>query len=188
MSEKDFTYKCPQCANTNSIKADWFKEKTDQKRHQCIFCSKISTLNIATIRSKFYNNFYEATVVVGDTKATKINLHLKITAPETKGFFEIENSTTQIQIGRGKNLEYKKNTENNISEMKLIIPDQHISRKHSIILLKKIANQTQLILKDENSLNGTFLNDQKLEDGDECILSPKDKIKIGTSIIEFDVI
>lgn len=58
--------------------------------------------------------------------------------------------------------------------------DKTVSRIHAVIQKKKNGMYT---LKDLKSANGTFLNEQFLEDGQEMYISNGDLIKLGNHLI-----
>ena len=64
----------------------------------------------------------------------------------------------------------------------IVIDDMLISRKHAEIQQIKTA----FYIKDLNSRNGTFVNNQTVPSGKYLKLSPKDKIRLGSKI-EFTI-
>lgn len=61
------------------------------------------------------------------------------------------------------------------------IPDPRVSRKHAQI---EILSQNMFYIKDLASRNGTYVNDQRIS---YARLYNGDRIKIGTSILRFEV-
>jgi two-component system cell cycle response regulator len=61
----------------------------------------------------------------------------------------------------------------------LMLNDQNASRKHAHITL----NGKEVHIKDNQSTNGTFVNDKKIEG--EVILKKEDMLKIGNTILKF---
>ncbi len=189
MQWEDFKYNCKNCKNTNSISATWFRDNEDIKRHSCIYCGHISVLNSKVIRAKFYNQFYEKTVIVGKQNKGTSAFLIKISAPQIKQFYEIPNECMQILIGRGKEFSFDIVNDNKESNTyTLTIPDTYVSRNHSKLLRLRSENSDTWILSDSQSTNGTFYKDKKLETDDEIILEMDSKISIGKSIIELSSI
>ncbi|HHY97514.1 MAG TPA: DUF3662 and FHA domain-containing protein [Firmicutes bacterium] len=60
----------------------------------------------------------------------------------------------------------------------IVIPDPGVSREHAEILHRQGA----FILRDLNSMNGTFVNERRVG---EHVLSPGDSIKLGGVLLEF---
>lgn len=73
-----------------------------------------------------------------------------------------------ISIGRGKTNQ-------------LIIADNKVSRYHALVYFKN----DNAYIKDTDSLNGTFINDKRIESGKNIKLKNGDKIKVGTTVIIF---
>lgn len=61
----------------------------------------------------------------------------------------------------------------------IIIEDTSVSRKHAIISKKG----DQFFIRDNNSTNGTYINNEKISG--ETRLSNQDKVKIGNTILKF---
>ncbi len=66
-------------------------------------------------------------------------------------------------------------------DIEMSISDAGISRKHSQITYEN----GQVILKDLNSSNGTFVNDKRIFPGEVIVLEKEDMIKLGNTILKF---
>ncbi len=182
MKYEDYKKKCKTCGYINNIPAEWFNNTLKVKKHTCESCSNSVLLKVDEIRRDRYDNFYEKTEISVSSNKCK-NYTMKITHLDYRSSFEIENNTEFISIGRGSSIDYYK-TENN--HFKLSVPDKYVSRKHAIIVLKKRQDQSfDLVLKDCNSLNGTYFNLKKLNVEDEIIIQTNDRIKLGETEVEF---
>lgn len=180
MSYQDYKYKCLSCKTTTIIPYEWFKNDLSQKNYTCSNCGVTKGLKVERIRERDYNNFILATEIVGTTK-NNYTFYLKVTGPIEKNFFEISQSTKEITVGRSQNLTYINNDETTAI---LSIPDQYVSRKHCTIEVNILMGKTSLSIKDNNSLNGTYLNHDKLDNNDQIFLKPNDVLKIGETTIE----
>ena len=68
--------------------------------------------------------------------------------------------------------------------------DRKISKNHfQIIQIKNQSGDTEVILKDEHSTNGTFINGSKepLSHSEEIYLTNGDRIRIGNTTIEIEM-
>ena len=63
----------------------------------------------------------------------------------------------------------------------ITLPDQSISHKHAKVIRE--GKTTHLL--DLGSSNGTFVNDRKLNAGDQIVLAKEDMIKMGNSIFKY---
>lgn len=61
------------------------------------------------------------------------------------------------------------------------LSDQSISRKHA----KIIKSESKVLLSDLNSSNGTFINDKRIQPGEQVVLAKEDMIKLGNIILKF---
>ncbi len=61
----------------------------------------------------------------------------------------------------------------------IAIDDRTVADKHAIIIQKS----EKFYIKDNDSPNGTYINDRKITD--ETLLSSQDKIKVGNTILKF---
>lgn len=65
--------------------------------------------------------------------------------------------------------------------------DRTISRRHFKLNISKTASQSlEVFLQDNNSTNGLYLNEEKLNQTDQVFLYNGDVIKCGKSEIEFN--
>ncbi|MFC2173757.1 diguanylate cyclase [Acidobacteriota bacterium] len=72
-------------------------------------------------------------------------------------------------------------------EADIYLNDHKVSRRHAILFMEESAydgNHTYL-LRDNNSTNGTFINNQRIGEGH---LKEGDKISIGDSILKFSLL
>lgn len=72
----------------------------------------------------------------------------------------------------------------------IITSDRKISKNHfQITQIRNKAGETDVVIKDEQSRNGTFLNNNSLPIGhsDEIYLKHGDQLRIGDTLIEFEM-
>lgn len=76
--------------------------------------------------------------------------------------------------------------EGSLAEIQL--DDVRISRKHSTLIKRQSSSNdpSHIVIKDENSKNGTYLNGQRLLDR-EIELYNGDKIQVGDTVLKFEV-
>lgn len=188
MELKVYRYKCRECGNTNRIEADWFNNQLKRKTHKCEFCLHKITLNVEKIRKRDYNNFTMRTEVIGSTSKKDTKVYLLVSSPNGNGQFEIRKENNEIFIGRGDVLEYEKGRphyklEDFSIDTLLKLPDKYVSRRHAVIKRGGLGDKA-LLLVELGSMNGTYINGIKLKTGDEVMLFPGSKIKLGeTNII-----
>jgi diguanylate cyclase (GGDEF)-like protein len=63
------------------------------------------------------------------------------------------------------------------------LDDQKISKKHCEISIFKANHLEQIIIRDLNSTNGTYVNGELIQ---QWILSPGDKITVGETVLRFN--
>ena len=64
----------------------------------------------------------------------------------------------------------------------LVLIDHSVSRRHAVLT----SDGTQVVLKDLDSSNGTFVNRERLDP--DCVLRTGDRIKIGATVFEVESI
>ena len=70
--------------------------------------------------------------------------------------------------------------------VRMDIVDEYVSRVHARIeLTEKAGGLFEHILSDAGSRNGTYHNEERLGKGDEVILKPDDRIRIGHTVYRF---
>ena len=67
------------------------------------------------------------------------------------------------------------------SSADIVIDDLKVSRQQA----KIIKERTSVLLVDDGSTNGTFVNDTKLESGASVVLNKEDMIKVGSTILKY---
>lgn len=63
----------------------------------------------------------------------------------------------------------------------IIIADPKVSRFHAVVTFEN----NKAYIKDTDSSNGTFLNGKQIETQRKILLNDGDKIKVGTTVINF---
>lgn len=91
---------------------------------------------------------------------------------------------SELQLPFGKTILGRKT--DNAPDNKVVISndDKTVSRNHCQIEKLKEANQVLFTIKDLQSANGTFINDEPLQKEDEVYLMPGDIITIGNVTIK----
>ena len=74
---------------------------------------------------------------------------------------------------------------NNVS-IRILTQDALMSRNHCIITMDLNNNGFLYSLSDNGSKNGTYINDNKLEKDEIVLITPKDSIRIGKTIMKLD--
>lgn len=83
--------------------------------------------------------------------------------------------------GKSKNLSNKMFGIGRDKSNALIISDPKVSRFHAVVYFEKGV----AYIKDTDSSNGTFVNEEKIESGKKYELNNGDKIKVGTTVLNF---
>lgn len=74
---------------------------------------------------------------------------------------------------------------NSAATVKIATTDRTMSRCHAIIEVQSAGGHLLHILKNWENKNPTFLNDMQLAPGDQLILNPGDRLKMGNTILTF---
>ena len=95
---------------------------------------------------------------------------------------DAKSSTPRLEArGQSKNLSNKVISIGRDKSNQLIIADPKVSRHHALVTFENdIA-----YIKDTDSINGTYVNKSKLLSGKKYKLKNGDKIKVGTTVINF---
>lgn len=184
---KNYKKKCSHCSFVNELSPNWFKNHLETKEYICPSCSHAVFLKVGEIRRKLYNDFAEATQIVGSIKTNQPSnqyqgYYLNVVFNENKKVFEVAKNIKIIHIFRGNILAFKSEIDEKTAI--LSIPDKFISKNHAVLCLHQTENQQYWSLKDCGSTNGTFCNDEKLNAEDEIILKQYDLILLGKAEIE----
>jgi diguanylate cyclase (GGDEF)-like protein len=100
----------------------------------------------------------------------KLNITLTVVQGSDVDFGKTYNlETLPVRIGRDKSSAIRVN-------------DYKVSKQHCEISLIKTGDLEQIIIKDLNSTNGTFVNEQAIE---QRILDGGDRITVGATILRF---
>jgi hypothetical protein len=92
-----------------------------------------------------------------------------------------------ITLKRGTNT-LGRTSPNSSSSIQLPTTDPYMSKNHLIIdVVMKPDSTFEHRLSDNRSMNGTFLNDIRIEQGDVIILSPGDTLRLGHTTVKFIV-
>ncbi|MCM1293247.1 MAG: FHA domain-containing protein [Bacteroides sp.] len=76
-----------------------------------------------------------------------------------------------------------------MADIKLQTLDMTISKQHiNIEMSVKPDGKIKHVLKDLGSTNGTYLNDVRLDVDDESVLEPGNKIRLGHTVLRFELI
>ena len=119
--------------------------------------------NIVGMNNSSINN-YSFQIIAGLQKDTEFKVH------------EFDKSHS-IFIGRNPS-----SPSDNKKDFLWAIDDPYISRTHCVINVKVNNEKVQFILEDNNSSNGTVVNDNKLDSGDRILLNIFDEINIGGTV------
>ena len=158
-----------QCPNCNIIL------QFDRVKHQTVTCPKCkATAHISEYKEIKDENATEFPVNTGATAE-------KMYKPGKLQFLQSDvpwmGDDNFIPLQRGENM---------IGKNSLPIQDNYMSRKHAVIEVVYKADATFAHhLRDDNSKNGTFHNNDPLEEGDITILLPEDTIRLGHTTFKF---
>ncbi len=126
----------------------------------------------------------------------------EVIADHTRIFIRNESQWVDDQYGKLMNLETKSELELKVGlncigrnpefqpdcfSIKIDSEDKLISRSHCLVYVEKKNEKFAYSLKDFNSSNGTYLNQEKLHSFDEIYLKNGDLIRIGTSSFRFQI-
>ena len=95
---------------------------------------------------------------------------LKIMNVNDSDLFNVPMREKEISIGRSRSCEIR-------------LDDHRISSKHICFFLK----DSILYCRDLNSTNGTFVNNQKINPKENIVITERDEVKIGGSVIKIDL-
>lgn len=89
---------------------------------------------------------------------------------------------TQSLAGRSCELAAERTTVGRIEENNFQIAEPSVSSRHCEILLRG----SEVVVKDLNSTNGTFINGEKLGEGAEGVLKPGQTLRLGNVELKLD--
>lgn len=149
---------CPVCKKTN-IYTDYKKPVSPNKQTQANHGEDTTSLNEKT--------------QPGQSPIGGIG---RIALPEIGKYYQLK--TGLNIIGR--------KAQTSSANIQLDTDDRTMSRSHCAIEVKKLSNGGYIhYLSNSKNKNATYVNGQKLEDGDRIILQGGENIKLGNSTIKF---
>ena len=120
------------------------------------------------------------TNIVGLNKSSINNYSFQIiSGSQINTEFKVHEYDTSHTIFIGRN---PKSLSDNSKDFLWAIDDPFISRTHCVINVMISNEKIQFILEDNNSSNGTVVNENKLESGDRILLNIFDEINIGDTV------
>jgi hypothetical protein len=186
-------FKCQKCNSITSVKVEFLMPYSGKL--VIINCANPSCGSKAKIQVPEFNPAIPINKTVdNDIAPTEIPICQKKPCHFVK-LKILENEKTQEQSFL---LKYKEQTIGRLShipgDFRPTIPietkDRKISKNHfQIFQTKNQFGDTEVILKDERSTNGTFLNGSKmrLNNAEEIYLANGDRLRIGDTIIEIEM-
>lgn len=191
------SFKCKKCKATNKIPKEWI-ELGISRIVSCNTCGYKMNLNLAKsaaqqpqgtaiiddLQSHNHNiNTPTGTQVDGlSSSATTNNYSLEIIEGKKHAIaidLDTINESHHIYLGRNPASKRSMNDDDAI----WIIDDPYVSRLHCQITVLKQSEQVKFILQDAGSANGTEVNKNHLESGDQVLLNIGDQIVIGDTKI-----
>jgi hypothetical protein len=188
-----YKFKCPKCNCITSVKAEFLMP----------FSGKLVAINCANplckCKSKIQVPDYNSNLI--SIKSTEDEIApTEIPSAQNRSFRYvklkvIKNPKTEEQTFI---LKMREQTIGRLSQIpedfrpniQISTSDRKISKNHfQIIQIKNQFGDTEAILKDEQSTNGTFLNESvtPLSHSEEVYLTNGDRIKIGETIVEIEM-
>ncbi len=190
-------YKCKKCNTKNPVLKEWI-ELGISRVVTCSTCGHKMNLNLeprpsqnnpgtqVTEKAQGFNHFVEngsGTNVVGINKKSQRNYKLKILKNRTAANnLAIKTTKDMYSIFLGRNPETASASFNKEIDVSWILDDEYLSRAHCVIKVQKNNNKIQFILEDLNSTNGTIVNNNKLEKGDQVFLHIDDEVEVGDTM------
>lgn len=187
------SFKCKKCKAKNTIPKEWI-ELGISRIVNCNTCNYKMNVNLGKSTTQqpqgtaiidnlqTHNHTIDTpsgTQVDGlSSSATTNNYSLEITEGKKHAIaidLEAIKETHNIYLGR--NPSSKRSINDN--DAVWIIDDPYVSRLHCQITVVKQTGQAKFILQDGGSANGTEVNQNKLESGDQVLLNIGDQIVIG---------
>ena len=68
------------------------------------------------------------------------------------------------------------------ADIQLVDPEEYISRKHA----KLIVRDGEIFIIDQDSRNGTFINNRRIEPNTEDKIELSDKVSLADTMLEFE--
>jgi len=159
---------CPECKRKYKLSESKVKDKVTIKL-RCPKCGNVFRMKNPKKLKKFSDD--DTTQIEKEGKKEE-----KLSLPQEKSFYlyiisgprsgyKYEIKKPNIIVGRG-------------SQTDLIIPDLEVSRQHCSLEI----NEDKVILRDLNSTNGTYIDEEKI---DFVELEDRTEIKLGKSTLLF---
>lgn len=191
------SFKCKKCKAKNTIPKEWI-ELGISRIVNCNTCDYKMNLNLG----KAVTQQAQGTAIIESLQTHKHTIDTP-TGTQVDGLSSSATTNSYcLEILEGKkytmaiNLESIEETHkiylgrNPASKQSLndndavwIIDDPYVSRLHCQITIIKKSGQVKFILQDGGSANGTEVNQNKLESGDQVLLNIGDQIVIGDTKI-----
>lgn len=183
--ERMIVFKCTHCSAKLQIKV---KDEMYSKKStlRCRKCKEITSIVIPSekeylekVRKKKQENA-PTTFVKDDFKTEK---YLKLTLTESEKAtipqsYDIDQKYMTIGRKSSNVASYK-------PDIGIITEDKFMSKKHTAIVRKE---NKEFAISDLNSVNGTWVNGEKLEPNDEIYLQDGDEIKMGRTFFKIIVV
>ncbi len=191
------SFKCKKCKATNTIPKEWI-ELGISRIVNCSSCGYKMNLNLAKISEQkpkgtaIIDNLQTHNHVIDTPTGTKVdglsssattnNYSLEVIEGKKHTMaIDLESIEETHNIYLGRNPASKQSLNDN--DAVWIINDPYVSRLHCQIAIVKQSGQVKFILQDGGSANGTEVNQNKLESGDQVLLNIGDQIVIGDTKI-----
>lgn len=168
--------KCPSCGRTLKFKAvPNFREGTITCPH-CAAKNKVADAKILTPgqNNNTTSNSDDTTRTDGRTR----RIEDETRRFEARGFIRCIQTGEEIELKPGQNTLGRSASANKASIV-FKDPDLYISRLHATISFINDSENPKLHIKDENSANGTFINDIKIPSGSIVLLKPGTRFRMG---------
>ena len=176
------SFKCKKCNAKNSVQNEWVEEGISRLVH-CHSCGHKMNLKLKPGKRNSRSQSPKGTVVLTKDKLEKPSLGFRISSNSKKYFYPIPEKNTSFNIYFGRNPSQSDAAD---QDELLFIDDPYVSRFHGVISIIKKNGEIKMSIQDNESSNGIFINDNRLENGDIVLLLPKDRMTFGNTTLQIE--